>query len=406
MALAQEALRLATKNAGLLGLIGAPTYSMLRDVTQRTFFEILEQNQIRYTFRKQENHLTLFPWRSEVIFRSLDNPERLRGTNLAWFGIDEMTYCLEAAFLRLQARLRHPQAKELCGFGAWTPAGFDWVYEKFIAEPKPDYEAVLASPRENSYLPTDFYDQLAQSYDRRFAEQEIEGKYLNIFSGQVYYAFDRTKNIQAVEYDPTLPLCWSLDFNIDPMCSVIAQIEDRSTRVDTMTGRRVVRINVLDELFLRNANTPQACREFVNRTQNWQRGAIHVHVYGDASGHARQTAGAGTRTDYETIRQFFAGEPGYRLTFRTKTANPAVKDRVNAMNAALCNSRGERKCFIHPRCKGLIRDLERVVWKPGTTLIDKDTDGQLSHMSDAAGYLIETELPLRGTIGYRSERIL
>ena len=71
MALAQEALRLAIKNARLLGLIGAPTYRMLQDVTRRTFFEILDLNNIPYDFRKQDNSVTLLPWRSEIIFRCL-----------------------------------------------------------------------------------------------------------------------------------------------------------------------------------------------------------------------------------------------------------------------------------------------------------------------------------------------
>ena len=46
MALAQEAIRLAIVNAGLLGLIGAPTYPMLRDVTQRALLDVLDQNNI------------------------------------------------------------------------------------------------------------------------------------------------------------------------------------------------------------------------------------------------------------------------------------------------------------------------------------------------------------------------
>src|SRR5437868_11850802 len=144
LCLAQEAIRLSVVNAGLLGLIGAPTYPMLRDVTQRAIFEVLEQNQIRYERHKQENLLTLTDTGSEIIFRSLDNPERLRGTNLAWFGIDELTYCKQDAWLRLEARLRHPLAKEACGFAVWTPAGFDWVYDRFIS---PDalagYQAIL-----------------------------------------------------------------------------------------------------------------------------------------------------------------------------------------------------------------------------------------------------------------------
>ena len=41
-ALCQEAIRLSYFNQGRLGLIGAPTYPMLRDATQTTLFEILD----------------------------------------------------------------------------------------------------------------------------------------------------------------------------------------------------------------------------------------------------------------------------------------------------------------------------------------------------------------------------
>jgi len=40
-ALCQEAIRLSYLNPGRLGLMGAPTYPMLRDATQATLFEIL-----------------------------------------------------------------------------------------------------------------------------------------------------------------------------------------------------------------------------------------------------------------------------------------------------------------------------------------------------------------------------
>ncbi|MGA3043871.1 MAG: hypothetical protein ABSF54_24110, partial [Bryobacteraceae bacterium] len=40
-ALCFEAIRLSYKNQGRLGLIGAPTYPMLRDATQTTLFALL-----------------------------------------------------------------------------------------------------------------------------------------------------------------------------------------------------------------------------------------------------------------------------------------------------------------------------------------------------------------------------
>src|SRR5260370_32088655 len=58
-AFAYEALFNAYLNPGLMGLVGAPTYPMLRDATQRTLFEILEMEQIRHTHRKAENAIVL-----------------------------------------------------------------------------------------------------------------------------------------------------------------------------------------------------------------------------------------------------------------------------------------------------------------------------------------------------------
>ena len=51
----------------------------------------------------------------------MDDFERLRGTNLAWFGLDELTYTAEEAWLRLEGRLRDPRASRLvriCGMDA------------------------------------------------------------------------------------------------------------------------------------------------------------------------------------------------------------------------------------------------------------------------------------------------
>ncbi len=83
------------------------------------------------------------------MFRSIDEYERLRGSNLAWFGVDELTYAPEEAWLRLEARLRDPEATRRCGFAVWTPRGFDWVYRKFISDPVKGYHVTLARPYEN-----------------------------------------------------------------------------------------------------------------------------------------------------------------------------------------------------------------------------------------------------------------
>ncbi len=122
---------MAYQNEGRTGLIGAPTYPMLRDATMESFFALCEEHDLPYSLNKATNTLTMKDIRSRILLRSLDEYERIRGTNLAWFGVDEMTYTSEQAWIRLEARLRDPKAKKLRGFGVWTPKGFDWVYRRF-----------------------------------------------------------------------------------------------------------------------------------------------------------------------------------------------------------------------------------------------------------------------------------
>jgi hypothetical protein len=125
---------------------------MLRDATQAAFLEILDRNRIPHEWNRAENFLVLPETKSKVLFRAVEEFERLRGSNLAWFGLDELTYTSEEAWLRLEGRLRDPKAARLCGFGVWTPKGFDWVYQRFVANPVEGYTTVLAKPFENRFL--------------------------------------------------------------------------------------------------------------------------------------------------------------------------------------------------------------------------------------------------------------
>lgn len=390
-ALCHEALKLAYLNAGRLGLIGAPTYPMLRDSTRAAFLGTLHENGVPHTFLKADNAVRLHECGSEVLFRSLEQYERLRGTNLAWFGVDELTYCREEAWSRLEARLRDPRARRLGGFAVWTPKGFDWVWTRFIGpERVPGYDAVLAAPGENTTL-GDYYERLKASYDERFWRQECLGEYLPQFAGQAYYTFDRKANLAACEFDPRWPLCWSLDFNIDPMCAVIAQVADVTPREEALRGKRKRVIRVLDEVVLPDSRTVEAGRELQKRTEPlYARGLTAIEVYGDASGAARHTSSLDS--DWRLLREMMRSEHRAAIQFRVPASNPSVRERVTAVTAALRSASGERSLVIDPRCRELIADLEQVAWKRDAAGNARDeldkSDRRRTHISDALGYLV------------------
>jgi hypothetical protein len=374
-ALVHEAIRLSYLNQNRCGLIGAPTYQMLRDATQRALFEALEETRIPFVFNKAENALVLTDVRSKVLFRSLDEYEHLRGTNLAWFGVDELTYTQEAAWLRLEGRLRDPRATRLCGFAAWTPKGFDWVYKRFIRDESGSYQVILAKPFENKHLLAavpDFYDRLRKTYDQQFFEQEALGQYLNQSAGRVYRNFSRAIHLRPREIDGGSPLLWALDFNVDPLCSVVAQIHDGVAQV-------------LDEIVLRNSTTEEACEAFFGRFEKY---AGTVRIYGDATGNNSHTTGS---TDYQIINEFFRRRLRKQPHQRVPASNPSVRDRISLVNAMLQNADGETTLYLDPKCRGLAADFEELSYKEGSTVPDKDRDPLRSHLSDALGYLLWQE---------------
>jgi hypothetical protein len=375
-ALAFEILRLAEVNAGRLGLIGAPTYPMLRDATLTTLFAILDENEFPYDYNKVEGVLVFPDWGTKILCRSLETVDRLRGTTLAFFGVDEAAYTPEAAWYVLQGRLRCPFAKQLCGFAVTSPNGFNWFYNRFVAEPKPDSEIVYSAPFENKHLPAEYYESLKAHYDSKLYEQDVLGKYLDLAAGRAYHAFAE-QNLAPVEFNPHFRLEVALDFNVDPMSAVLAQFVSPA-------------IHVLDEISLRNSNTFAMCAELWQRLQSYIQSApapLTIGIYGDASGTSRKTSAS--QSDYDIIRSFFKDRAEVKLSWNTNSSNPLVRDRVNAVNGMLCNAEGERRLLIHPRCKELTEDLRRVGWKAGSsTELDKSKDPHRTHMSDALGYFI------------------
>jgi phage terminase large subunit len=81
------------------------------------------------------------------------------------------------------------------------------------------------------------------------------------------------------------------------------------------------------------------------------------------------------------------------FTVRVKNVHPQIRDRINAVNSRLKNTNEQRMMFIDPKCKNIIRGLERHLYKEGTTQPDKDSG--FDHMNDAIGYAVDYLFPIR-----------
>ncbi len=262
-----KALTLSIENADLPGMILAPTERMVEDVTGRAFREVLEEHGIPHDYRAGSN-LIRFPWGSDVYMRSANQPHRLKGSNLAWVGMDEAAQMKEEAWLVALSRIRHPKARKRQLFLSTTPEGFNWVYRHYVESPPSDSRVCWSSTGENVFLDPEYLLRLEENMPPLLAQQYLEGRFVNTASGRVYYAFDRRVHVKAQDRDARQGLILACDFNVNPMVWVIAQ----------EYGERV---SVLDEIVLRDADTAQAVEEFRARFEPL---GGSVEVYGDAAG--------------------------------------------------------------------------------------------------------------------------
>jgi PBSX family phage terminase large subunit len=364
-----KAFLLSGINYGTAGMLVSPTYGMLRDTTRRTFLEMLEQNEVGFNFKATENKITINEFGSEIWFRSADDPNKLKGANLSWVGLDEPALMHKDAYLISLSRIRDNKAKVLQLFLTGTPEGFNWLYDELVENIDGTKRLIRASTEENIYIPKEYVQSLYQNYDEQLVKQYINGEFVLLDKGQVYYAFNRLDNLNEDGYNPNYPIMLSVDFNVNPMSWAVIQQKGQI-------------IQVIDEIVLKNSNTEYASLEYRRRYPN-----AETYIYGDYSGTQKHTSSM--TTDYKIMQDII--KP---IDIRIKP-NPLVINRINAVNAKLKNAKGERFLFINKNCKHLIRDLEQVIYKDGKREIDK-SNLDLSHISDALGYYVEYEFGLKG----------
>jgi hypothetical protein len=80
---------------------------------------------------------------------------------------------------------------------------------------------------------------------------------------------------------------------------------------------------------------------------------------------------------------------------RVGASNPAVKDRIAAVNAVCKSANGITKLTIDPKCKKIIEGLQKHTYKQGTRQPEKDGAEDFSHFNDALGYKINSLFPIK-----------
>lgn len=383
---------LALKFPGIRGLVGAQTYTLVRDTTLQTYFEHLDNFGFTegkdYDWSSSLQKLT-FKNGSEILFRHFDEPNKLKSLNLGFVEIEEMSDIPYDTFKMLLGRMRQKVKKSWKDFtyrifGHTNPETCrGWVYKTFKENKSPNYRLISAPTTQNIYLPKGFCDELKKVYDEQYYNIFVlaqNGEYNN---GLVIKDFS-DENIKEITYQPEMDLHISCDFNVDPMCWVFAHKTDD-------------KVFYFDEIAMENTTTAKACDEFYRRYPN-HKGKIIVN--GDASGDNRSCTSE--YTNYVIINKKLL-QFGYDVEIQIKAFNPPIKNRIMAFNSKVRSANGEVCLFVDKKCEKLLYNIYNLKYKEGSSKIDSPTYQQikqskelkfLSHPMDAASYLVDFYWPI------------
>ena len=383
---------LALKFPGIRGLVGAQTYTLVRDTTLQTYFEHLDNFGFTegkdYDWSSSLQKLT-FKNGSEILFRHFDEPNKLKSLNLGFVEIEEMSDIPYDTFKMLLGRMRQKVKKSWKDFtyrifGHTNPETCrGWVYKTFKENKSPNYRLISAPTTQNIYLPKGFCDELKKVYDEQYYNIFVlaqNGEYNN---GLVIKDFS-DENIKEITYQPEMDLHISCDFNVDPMCWVFAHKTDD-------------KVFYFDEIAMENTTTAKACDEFYRRYPN-HKGKIIVN--GDASGDNRSCTSE--YTNYVIINKKLL-QFGYDVEIQIKAFNPPIKNRIMAFNSKVRSANGEVCLFVDKKCEKLLYNIYNLKYKEGSSKIDIPTYQQikqskelkfLSHPMDAASYLVDFYWPI------------
>lgn len=342
-----------------------PSFPLVEDIALKRFPDLCERKGWAFKMRGGTSPHIEFPNAGRIIFRSLSHPESIVGYEVAHSICDELdtlpTKKARDAWNKVIARNRQKCAMPNTVGVATTPEGFRFVYERWQKKPAPGYVLFKARTIENAAnLPPGYIENLQNSYPANLLQAYLDGEFVNLTAGAVYPEFDRHLNGTTATIRPGEPLHVGMDFNVNNMSAVICVIRDGlPLALEELTQVR---------------DTPTMCGLLASR---YKAAGHSITIYPDASGGSTKSVNA-SLSDIALLRS--AG-----FTVLANSRNPAVKDRVLAVNQLILNQGNRRLLVNFDACPTLVEGLEQQAYdKHG----EPDKTGGQDHLNDALGYFL------------------
>ena len=211
----------ATNVGNGVGIVFAPTGPLVRDVLIRSLQDYWDEMAVDYEFRASPlpEFKVLTPLGPvTVLCRSMENWQRIVGSNALFIGADELDTTkpeiARRAIEKFIGRLRAGNRRQLGMFS--TPEGFGIMHSLFVEEAgKPDRMLYRAKSTDNPYLPEDFIEGMRANYPPNLLAAYLNGEFCQLTQAAVYPEFKRGEHHHHQRARPRDVLHCGIDFNVD-----------------------------------------------------------------------------------------------------------------------------------------------------------------------------------------------
>ena len=398
---AMRAVRCAFANPGRLGIVVSPSFPLAKMASGAISHVrgILESAEVEYRFNKSDNELYIPMVRSTIQFISSTYPERLVSITAAWAWCDEPGMYKAEVLPRVITRLRDKDAPCRIMFCTGTPEGFNQFYDYTIRNAPANHYHIKGATLDNiDNLADDYIDNLKEQFPEQALKAYLNGEFVNLTSGAVYYAYERDTHQKRIDFDPARDVYLSCDFNVNPMAWNIYQVytaREMTAKYPTMRFQDQVLVCPSEcEISMRQADTAGAAMVVADKLKafGWHGGTLRL--YGDATGKNKSTKSH--RSDYDILQAVLKEQmQGLNTSYNVPLGQPSQRDSINAVNGRLRNGKGEVGLLLDPSNVNLNDDLEQVVYdKSGG--IDKSMETGSNprvHWQDNLRYLVHRAFP-------------
>ena len=345
----------------------APTYRQAKTVIwDELKGMLLDRNWVK---KVNESELIIYLVNGSTIsVRSTDNHDALRGGKYNFIVLDEVADMNPTAWYQT---LR-PTLSDTGGHALFigTPKGQgNWFFDLWTQGGNTeDWESWQYTTLEGGHVTAEEIEAAKRDMSEREFEQEYCARFIT-WAGQIFYAYSE-ENIKPYGgfADQRTPLHIGMDFNVGKFCAVICV-------------KGADWLHVIDEIVIHGTNTFEVVGEIRRRYGDLRQ----MFVYPDASGKSRSTNSPGV-SDHIILQN-----NGFKLQVNSK--NPPVAEAIASVNSLLCNTNGERRLWIDPKCRHTRECLIKHSYKEGTRIPDKDSG--FDHMTDALRYVTHMLFPLK-----------